>query len=137
MDFSQHLKIIIIAEQSPHAETLVSMINGTLGHLAQVSIVDPGNIEKLQERGSVDVCLIDLMSFDGPVVNTITELREKQPNAKIIALHIYNTPELIKPLYNVGVDGYLYHEPTKKDLTEALDKVLNGEIYVPSFFSLG
>jgi DNA-binding NarL/FixJ family response regulator len=137
MATDEGIKIIIIAERSPRAETLTSMITGGIGKPANITVKSPADLGVIDGDKHADLCIIDLMSSTGPVVSTITSLREKQPGAKVIALHIYKTPELVRPLYDIGVDGYLFHDPPKKELAAAIEIVLGGGVYVPPFISIG
>lgn len=136
MATGEDINIIIIADQSPRAEVLASMIAGCVEVPAEITVIRPADVKITEDTQNVDLCIIDLMSSDGPVLNTITNLRDNQPQAKIIALHIYKTPELVKPLYDIGINGYLFHDLSRKDLAAALDVVLNGGVYVPAFLAL-
>jgi two-component system, NarL family, response regulator DesR len=136
MAAGERINIIIVAEKSPRAETLTSLIRDGISKPVDVKVASPVEVVTESIQIDADVCIVDLMSSEGPVSTTINQIRQKQPGSKIIALHIYKSPELVQPLYKIGIDGYLYHDPPKKELAVAIERVLKGEVYVPPFLEI-
>jgi DNA-binding NarL/FixJ family response regulator len=62
-------------------------------------------------------------------METAKLIREKKPAIKIIMLTTYNDREIISELVHIGVAGYLLKNSDKKELIEAVNKVMKGRHY--------
>lgn len=127
------LHIIIVGKETPRTEALkLRLSTKFLNSTIDVSI------KNYSADGSGDptlICLIDLPGFDVPSYVIIEQIKQKLPLAKIITLHLYRTAELINPLYEQGIHGYLFCEPTRNELFDAVTTVANGKIYRPQFLT--
>jgi len=63
----------------------------------------------------------------------ILPLREIDSDIKLIVLHMYQSPALINPLFKMGINGYIFYEPSRRELVNAIHKVTAGEIYKPEY----
>jgi DNA-binding NarL/FixJ family response regulator len=125
--------IVILSEQSVRAKSLSDLIHAAIGTSNNVFTLKPGELKTFQFNGSKPIFLLDLMGCNQPSQQIIKALKNDQNDAKIIALHMYRDRSLIAPIMNEGVDGYLYYEPTRAELAEALKNVQNGKKYEPTY----
>lgn len=81
------------------------------------------------KAGSFDVCLLDIgmPKLDG--IATLKALANSGSTAKIIILSTYNDKEIISETMKAGVSGYLLKNCTRKELLDAINKVINGGKY--------
>lgn len=56
--------------------------------------------------------------------------RIAQPEIKIIVLSMHDDPAVVKELLRSGVSGYILKKDTYKNLTDALQKVMEGKRYL-------
>lgn len=132
----KQIQVTIIAENRPRAASLSLMV--TEAFPASISV----QIQNLEEGKTADnqqrshICVVDLLSLDHPASYVVKEVKKNVNCPKIILLHVYMSVELILPFYEMGIDGYLYCEPRRKDLLEAIQVVNGGGIYYPHFLDM-
>jgi DNA-binding NarL/FixJ family response regulator len=125
--------ITILSDQNVRATIIQNLILDGLEHQVTVSVIGSnqfqGNIQKY------DNCIIlaDLISVEKPASHLLHEIRQSFPQVKIIALHIYRSMVLVQPLFEMGINGYIYYEPTRKELVRAINSVSSGSVYKPEF----
>lgn len=125
--------IIIVAERTPRASHFESLIKEEYSNSLSVDIVTYAELDNSVSDTEGTLIVIDLMDFERSAFKTIENLKEKFSFAKILALHIYQSKELIDPLLKKGLDGYISSDPTRQEFIQAVGKVLNGETYKPDF----
>ena len=130
-DWKYH--IAIISDQKPRTEVLSKIIKNNFKQIVTVPIIHTDNLESLKTIRKPLVLLIDLMGTDKKSKEVIPPLREIDSDLKMIALHIYQSPKLINPLYTMGVNGYVFYEPSRRELVQAIQKVTQGETYKPEY----
>ncbi len=125
--------IAIISDQKPRTEVLSKIIENNFSEIKTIPIVNTDNLDTIDTFQKPLVLLIDLMGTDKSSKEIILPLRKKDSKLKMIALHMYQSPKLINPLYNMGINGYVFYEPSRKELVDAILQVTNGEIYKPEY----
>ena len=61
----------------------------------------------------------------------VTKLvRKFSPGTKVIAVSLLTQPAIVKKIIKAGATGYLTKSSDKKELYEAIDQVLAGQIYI-------
>lgn len=129
----QKYHIAIISDQKPRTEVLSKIIESNFDEITKVPVIDTDNLESLKTIHKPLILLIDLMGTDKKSKEIIVPLREMDSTIKMIVLHIYQSPKLINPLYNMGINGYVFYEPSRKELVHAIQKVTDGETYKPEY----
>ncbi len=127
--------IIIVAERTPRASHFESLIKEEYDESVLVDVVSYKDLFKLGSDTEATLILIDLMDFERSAFKIIENLKETYPSAKVLALHIYQSQELISPLFEKGINGYISSDPTRQEFIKAVKKVMNGETYEPDFSS--
>lgn len=133
MDSGDPMHIIILSQKSPRATALQTMISDGLGENAVVSLLTLNDIIKADSGPQKNICIVDLMSSEDAARATLAKVREAMPMAGIIAMHIYNTAELVQPLIDQGADGYLSYDPSRHELIGCIRDVAAGKIYLPAY----
>jgi len=86
-------------------------------------------------HSAVKVLLLDINLPDGNGINACKELLEKHPDLKIIALTNFEDTVFIKQIIKNGAMGYLLKNTDKKEITEAINSVIEGKRYLPKKIS--
>lgn len=129
----KNLHIIILSEQSVRAKSLTELIYSATGENNNVLTMRPRELRSFQDNGAKPILLVDLMGCHQPSQQIIKALKNDHKNVRIIAMHMYRSKSLITPIMSEGVDGYLYYEPSKAELAEAIKKVQNGIKFEPVY----
>jgi NarL family two-component system response regulator LiaR len=74
-----------------------------------------------------DVILMDLMMPRKTGIEAITEIKQHEPNARILVLTSYAEDEHVFAAIKAGALGYLLKETSPKDLLQAIQDVYQGE----------
>ncbi len=133
MEEQDHLNIIIAADHTPRSKSIAGLIHDGFRNLKTVKSAVMPSMEISNSKIDADVILVDLLSSQSSTMKTLSEIKSTMPDSKLIALHIYKSHELIKPIYELGIDGYLYCDPAREELVRAINTVSNGEKFYPSF----
>ncbi len=67
-----------------------------------------------------DVVLLDVEIPGGDVITTVSRLRATSPETKVIILSMYDGPELVQSLLDLGISGYLLKSVTRHELVAAI-----------------
>lgn len=74
-----------------------------------------------------DVVIMDIRLPDGNGVEACREIREEQPDTKVIMLTSYADDEALFGSIMAGASGYLLKQTRGQSLAEAIEKVADGE----------
>lgn len=133
----KQIEICIISDQHIRAKTIRLQIQSVLDEPCNILIT--GSAEPFEIGTNIEnqIFLVDLMSINEPASQIINTLKALNNQAKIIALHIYRSSFLVRPLFRLGINGYVYYEPSRKDLLSAIEQVAAGKNYIPLFQPAG
>jgi two-component system nitrate/nitrite response regulator NarL len=85
-------------------------------------------LEALKDQ-KIDVVLLDINMPEMDGIETARRMREQHPNVKILILTMYNRPEFIRNIIEVGASGYVLKNAGKDELINSIRKVERGEDY--------
>ncbi|MGZ4116448.1 MAG: LuxR C-terminal-related transcriptional regulator, partial [Bacteroidia bacterium] len=86
----------------------------------------------LARTSPFDVVLMDIEMPGISGIDTTRLLLQEHPNAKILALSMYNEKGIISKALEAGASGYVLKNVNKEELIEAIKKVAAGEKYYSS-----
>ena len=77
-----------------------------------------------------DLVIVDvfLRGFNG--VELVKQIKELYPDMKILMLSMHDEFLYAERAINAGADGYIMKQESSDDITKAIQKVLDGQIYV-------
>ena len=127
--------IIILSNQKIRSSIIEKQIEESFKGRLDVAVVNPGVSLPFSSSLENSIIILDLMGIDLPAKQMIRSIRDFHPQIRIIALHMYRSSILVNPLFDLGVMGYIFYEPTKSELTDAIVTVSNGDCYKPIFLS--
>jgi NarL family two-component system response regulator LiaR len=81
----------------------------------------------LYEHTQPDVVLMDMMMPRMDGVTAIARIRERHPEAKIVALTSFDSDELVQRALQAGATGYLLKNASAEDLAKAIRLAKTGK----------
>ncbi len=112
------------------------VIDGLLGYLEDTSLYEvvgtaSGGIKALEqlEKVTADIILTDIQMPHIDGLELVRELLRRNPQQKIIVLTMFNEPQLIKRMLQLGVMGYVLKNAGKKEIQQAIGMVMEGGQY--------
>ncbi len=91
---------------------------------------DAKSLLEAAETLKPDVVVVDLSMPAFHEVNVVRQLKDRNPELKVIVLSVYDEPEVINKILATGVSGYVLTRSAGWDLIPAIRKVLLGQIYI-------
>ena len=124
------IRVLICDDQDVVREGLRSIL-GTASGIEVVALAENGaRALELFEQHRPDVVLMDL---NMPVMNGIQatrRLRERHPDARILALTTYDADEWVFDVIRAGAAGYLLKDTPRAELIRAIEGTANGLTFV-------
>jgi DNA-binding NarL/FixJ family response regulator len=124
--------IIIVAGRTPRAKYFESLTREEYGAHLNVQVAGYEEALNLSETGNGTLFVIDLLGFEGSANQFVRRFKQANQESKLIVLHIYQSKELVEPLFGEGIDGYVQSDPSRKEFYSAIDQVLNGGVFKPA-----
>ena len=130
------IRVLVVDDQTVVREGLVSI----LSFQSDITIVgqarDGAEAVAIAKQDKPDVILLDLVMPKQDGLNSITQLREVAPNAKILILTGYADPERVFRAIKAGAIGYLLKDSTWEQLLQAIRDVSLGQSYLDSSIAI-
>ena len=133
---NKNIQVAIADDHSLLRNALAKLIN-TFEEYTVVMEADNGKdlSEKIVKNVLPDIVLLDI---NMPVMDgfeTTQWLRKKYPHIKILALSMLSDERTIIKIFRLGAKGYLLKNTDPKELKEALDAVMNKNVYLSEYVS--
>jgi len=87
-------------------------------------------LEFIEDKAPVDIILLDINLPDIDGLRLCELIRNKDKTVKILGLTYVNEAGIITQLIRNGANGYLLKNMEKAELIEAINKVMDGSIYL-------
>ena len=131
MKKNEKIRILIVDDHYIVRMGLVALV-GTESDMEVVAEAGGGNEAlELFARHQPDLLLLDLRMPDKNGIQTIVEIREKFPEARILVLSAFDGDEDIYRALHAGAQGYVLKNTTGDKLVPALRTVASGQNWIP------
>jgi DNA-binding NarL/FixJ family response regulator len=122
---------ILIIDDHPLVTDGIQMMLKDAGYLSIIGKAKNG-AEALQflEDNEPEIILLDISLPDIDGLQLCDKIREKNKYSKILGLTSANDASIITQLLHRGANGYLLKNMERNELLEAIDKVMDGKIFL-------
>jgi len=129
---------ILIADVHPYARAGIRTILDGQPGFSVVGEAQDG-LEALEKTRSLqpDLVIIEISMPKLSGIEAAKQILEEQPDVKIIALSLHSDDRFVKDMLNAGVVGYILKEEGPEVLIRAIDKIIQGDIYLSSGVTRG
>jgi DNA-binding NarL/FixJ family response regulator len=93
-------------------------------------VSDTKSLLEVTDTLKPDVAVVDLSMPAFNNANVVCQLKDRNPELKVIVLSVYDEPEVINKILATGVSGFVLTRSAAWDLIPAIRKVLHGQIYI-------
>ncbi|OEK04405.1 response regulator transcription factor [Roseivirga misakiensis] len=122
------IKILVADDHQMIIDGMKLMLNGSDGFEVVGEALDGhGVIELTRALDELDLVILDINMPKKDGISVAKELKTEFPEVKILIVSMYNRPEFIKNLIEIGVDGYLLKNSGKKELHKAIQSLIRNE----------
>ena len=89
----------------------------------------------IERRPGFDLALIDLSMPSVKGFEGVLSVRAKFPGLPVVVVSGLEDPRIVAEAMNCGVSGFIPKSAKKAELTDAIRRVMNGEVFVPASYS--
>ena len=93
-------------------------------------VKDTKSLLEAAEMLKPDVAVVDLSMPAFKEVNAVRQLKDRNPELKVIVLSVYDEPKVLNETLATGVSGFVLLRSAAWDLIPAIRNVLQGLTYV-------
>jgi len=86
----------------------------------------------IENISSAKIIITDLTHINNNSKLFVQQLRQLNPDAIILALHIYHEHEFIQPIIDAGASAYLLLNTSSQEIETALELARNGKTFITS-----
>lgn len=125
------IKLIIIDDHPLVADGVATMLKDE-SYFEIVASARTGRqaLNVLSGHAGCDVILLDINLPDTDGLQLCEQIRRSYPSVKIIGLTSVNEAGIISQMIRKGANGYLLKDMEKEELITAINKVLDGHVYL-------
>jgi DNA-binding NarL/FixJ family response regulator len=109
-------------------EGLSYLLKSTFEIVGKVN--DTKSLLEAAETLKPDVAVVDLSMPAFNEVNAVRQLKDWNPELKVIVLSVYDEPTVVNETLDIGVSGFVLLRSAAWDLIPAIRYVLQGRTYV-------
>ena len=133
---SKNIQVAIADDHSLLRNALAKLINTFEGYTV-VMEADNGKdlTEKMVKNVLPDIVLLDINMPEMDGFETTQWLRKKYPHVKVLTLSMMSDERTIIKIFRLGAKGYLLKNADPKELKEALDAIMNKNVYLSEYVS--
>ena len=89
----------------------------------------------IERRPGFDLALIDLSMPSVKGFEGVLSIRARFPGLPLVVVSGLEDPRIVNEAMNCGISGFIPKSIRKAELTEAIRKVMNGEVFVPASYT--
>lgn len=132
------LKLLVVEDHALVREGLLQTLRGLEGGAETMGAEDADQaLRLLEEHADLDLVILDLMLPGLNGMAFLTVLRKRFPDVPVVILSAVDDPETVKRALKHGASGFVPKSSTSESLLIALQKVIEGEIYLPPKYQDG
>ncbi len=117
---------VLVIDDNAEIRELLSQILATLGYEARAAETGALGLDAFR-AAPADVVLLDMFMPDRDGLETLRDLRQSNPNVRVIAMTgggAYKNVGILKPALLLGARKLLYKPVTPTELRDAIEEVM-------------
>ena len=123
-------KILFADDQRIIHYGMKSIINGNTDYSIVDSVFSEDETLKKVIADNFDLLILDISMPKDNLYGFIHDIKDQKPDLPILVYSIYPEEHCAVKLIEMGISGYIYRTASKQEIKEAIEKVLEGGIYI-------
>jgi len=124
------IRVLICDDQDVVREGLRTILSTVPGIDVVALAEDGGRAVELFERHKPDLVLMDLNMPGVNGIQATRQIRDKHPDARVLALTTYDADEWVFDAIRAGAAGYLLKDTPRASLIQAIEGTAKGQTFV-------
>ncbi len=129
-------RFLVVDDHPLFREALQSAV---LTAYPNAEVVEAASIEEamahIERRPGFDLALVDLSMPSVKGFEGVLQVRARFPGLPVVVVSGLEDPRIVAEAMNCGVAGFIPKSSKKAELTDAIRRVMNGEVYVPASYA--
>ncbi|MFT4096255.1 MAG: response regulator transcription factor [Rhodoblastus sp.] len=126
-------RFLVVDDHPLFREALESAVRAAFPN---AEVVEAASIEeavaRIERRPGFDLALIDLSMPSVKGFEGVLRVRARFPGLPVVVVSGLEDPRIVAEAMNCGVSGFIPKSSRKAELTDAIRRVMNGEVVVPA-----
>lgn len=133
---SKNIQVAIADDHSLLRNALAKLINTFEGYSVMLEADNGKDLcDKIGKSILPDIVLLDINMPEMDGFETTQWLHKKYPQVKVLALSMLSDEKSIIKIFRLGAKGYLLKNADPHELKEALDAIMNKNVYLSEYVS--
>jgi two-component system, NarL family, response regulator DevR len=124
---AKQLRLLVVDDHEVVRQGLVAMLDRRPSFQVVAEAGSAAEAVEMARRFQPDLVVMDVRLPDGSGIEACREIRDEQPNTKVVILTSYPDEEAVFSAIIAGASGYLLKQVRGRDLVAALEAVGRGE----------
>lgn len=121
--------IFIVDDHQMLVDGVKLMIEGNADYVVVGESTKPLEVLHALQQIEVDILITDIDMPNMTGVELTRAVKNKFPDIKVLALSMFGDSAIVVEMIDAGVSGYILKNAGKKELIEALNKIVDGQNY--------
>lgn len=126
-------RFLVVDDHPLFREALESAVRAAYPN---AEVVEAASIEeavaRIEQRPGFDLALIDLSMPSVKGFEGVLRVRARFPGLPVVVVSGLEDPRIVAEAMNCGASGFIPKSSRKAELTDAIRRVMNGEVVVPA-----
>lgn len=126
------INIVIADDHEIVRDGIIAMLE-ELSHIKVIGEAESGEdvitLCEDDKKKRIDLIIMDLNMGEMGGIEATRRVKKRFPHIKILALTMMKDEEKIREMTEAGASGYIFKNSGMEELLEAIEKVMNGELY--------
>lgn len=126
------INIVIADDHEIVRDGIIAMLE-EYSHIKVVGEAESGEevltLCEAEKKKKIDLIIMDLNMGEMGGIEATRKVKKRFPDIKILALTMMKDEEKIREMTEAGASGYIFKNSGMEELLEAIEKVMNGELY--------
>jgi len=127
--FEKKIRIYLVDDHKIFVRGVASLLNSESELEVAGYAYDAKTAIKFIKENELDVLITDVQMPIMSGIELTHIIKDEFPQTKVIGLSMYDKPEIISELISAGAEGYLLKDIEKNELVDAINQVVEGNIY--------
>jgi len=128
-------RTLVLAEQKLEGDSLMALLKNVDWMSLNKEAICISKISEQIFHHRPDLIVININNGDAKFIQQFSLVKGKFPNTKIFVIAMSNNVYLISQLLKLGAAGYFLKTASQEELFDALNCVMNNEVYLPDDIS--
>jgi DNA-binding NarL/FixJ family response regulator len=130
------IRVFIYDDSDARKESLRTLLDFTDHMLFVGSASDCSNVVKDMSNSTPDIVLMDVEMPLADGIEGVRQIKQEFPHIKVIMQTVYEDIDKIFKAFQHGAEGYILKKASISHITESIDKVCGGQIFITPSMAL-